>query len=294
MTQPEQSRAALDHARHDAALIAAFADRANDLSDADRVAVQDRIAACEGCRDVFADLVVIRDQLVASGTPARPRDFTLSVEDARRLRSTGWRRAVGFFGSARDAFSRPLAISFTTIGIVALVVTASPLSFGVLGGQSASAPALETIGNGVGAAGGASAAPSAGGGEPSREIAGVVASPAASAAASAASEAAPSASMAATAAPAPASFAASQAAASAATGPSSKDGDDGQVFTGSNDTDNVYGDDDGDATDATTGVAGRSLMSGGPSLGILIGGICLVLGVGLFALRWTSRRIGNA
>ena len=117
----------------------------------------------------------------------------------------------------------------------------------------------------------------------------VVASPAASAA----SEAAPSASMAASAAPAPASFAASQPATTATTGPTSKDGDYGQVFTGSNDTDNVYGDDDGDATDATTGVAGRSLMSGGPSLGILIGAICLILGFGLFALRWTSRRLGN-
>ena len=294
MTQPQQSPAALDHARHDSALIAAFADRVHDLSDADRTLANDRIAVCEGCRDLFADLVIIRDQLATSATPARPREFTLTAEDARRLRSTGWRRALGFFGSARDAFSRPLAIGFTTIGIVALAVTASPLSFGMSGGQSAAAPVLETVGNGVGGAGGAAPAASAAGVGPSQDIAGVVVSAAPSAAASAAaSEAAPSASAAASAAPASAAFTASGPAPTAATGPSSKGGDSGQVFTGSNDSDNVYGDDDGDSTDATP-VAGRAVTSDARSLGLAFGAVCLVLGFGLFVLRWTSRRLRNA
>ena len=45
--------------------------------------------------------------LPTTATPARPRDFTLTIGDAARLRRGGWRRILGFFGSARDSISRP-------------------------------------------------------------------------------------------------------------------------------------------------------------------------------------------
>jgi len=32
---------------------------------------------------------------------------------------------------------------------------------------------------------------------------------------------------------------------------------------------------------------------GGLLLGVVIAGICLIIGLGLFALRWTSRRFGD-
>ena len=64
------------------------------------------------------------------------RDYALSSEDARRASRTGWRRLVAVFGSTRDAFSRPLAIGLTTIGLAGLLVTTVP---GALPGASSSA-----------------------------------------------------------------------------------------------------------------------------------------------------------
>jgi hypothetical protein len=284
MTQPMQPTAASDHARHDPALIAALADREPALEARESALANELVARCDQCRDLFADLVAIRDAMPASATPVRPRSFTLTEGDARRLRS-GWRRFVGYFGSARDAISRPLAIGFTTIGIVALVVTASPFQLAFGGASTAGPVVLSTIGAAVpgGAAGGAGGAAqpaaSAGPAEPSRELIGLQASGAPSAAASSApaSTAGPSAA------------AASQDTGRAATEPYATGGETG-VFTGSNDTDNESPDIDADqqatkSTDTTFG-ADRGL-----SLGLIVGGSCLIVGLGLFALRWSSRRL---
>ena len=278
MTHPQQPTAASDHARHDTALIAALADREPDLEARDLTRARDLVAQCEGCRDLLAELVIIRDAIPASATPVRPRTFTLSEADARRLRSTGWRRLIGFFGSARDGFSRPLAIGFTTIGIVALVVTSSPFRLGFGGAQSAAAPVLATVGNAVPAAGAGGAAPqpaaSAAAAARSTEVTGVYASAAASAA------------------PAPSGSSAPAASDSGRTvyGESSASGETGGVFTGSNDTDAQSPDIDTDELATKTAETNLRLGSG-PSLGIVVGGIFLILGFGLFALRWTSRRL---
>ena len=230
-----------------------------------------------------------------ASTPTRPRDYTLTDADARRLRGSGWRRVLGFFGSARDAFSKPLAVGFTTIGIVALVVTAAPgISFGMA--SSGAAPELSTIGAPVQGAGGAAPQPaaSAAASEPSREIAGAVATSAPSAAASMAA-AAPSASgttFGPVASAAAASAPSSQGERSAAIHPYATDGDTGGVFTGSNDTDDQPG--DADAIEQLTDAAATPVRDGGPSFGIVIAGLSLILGLGLFALRWTSRRLGGS
>ena len=298
MTEPLQPAAASDHPRHDPSLIAALAARETDLDVRDAAAARDLVTRCTACRDLLADLVALQVALPMASTPARPRDFTLTDADARRLSGTGWRRVVGFFGSARDAFSKPLAVGFTTIGIVALVITAAPgISFG--GMASGPAPESTTIGAPVIGAGGAAPQPAASSGasEPSREIAGAVASSAASAAPSVA-EAAPSASAAATSAFAPVASAAPASAPTtdggrtAVTQPYATDGENGGVFTGSNDTDDQPG--DADALDQITDAAATPVRAGGPSLGIVIAGISLILGLGLFALRWTSRRFGGS
>ena len=285
MTQPTQPTAASDHARHDPALIAALADREPGLEARDLARARELVVRCEGCRDLLADLVIIRDAIPASMTPARPRAFTLAAADAERLRSTGWRRLVGFFGSARDGFSRPLAVGFTTIGIVALVVTASPFSFGA----SSAAPVLSTVGNAVPAAGAGGAAPqpaataAAAQAPASAEVTDLYASAAASAAASYA----PAANQAPSAAPS----ASSDYGRNTVAGPVASGGESGRVFTGSNDTDNDTSDaDEQEASKSTGAVAG---IGAGPSLGIIVGGLCLIVGFGLFALRWTSRRLAG-
>jgi len=284
MTHPQQPTAASDHARHDTALIAALADREPDLEARDLTRARELVAQCERCRDLLADLVIIRDAIPASAAPARPRAFTLSEADARRLRSTGWRRFIGFFGSARDAFSRPLAIGFTTIGIVALVVTSSPFQLGFMG-SSGAAPVLSTVGAAVpaggGGAGGAAPQPaaSAAAAAPSTEVTGLYASAAASAAPASAAPA-----------PSASSAPAASDAGRTAYGESYASGETGGVFTGSSDTDVQTPDiDAGDQATKTTETNLR--LASGPSLGIVVGGIFLILGFGLFALRWTSRRL---
>jgi hypothetical protein len=159
------------HATHDPAVVAALAVRPADLADADRTAAGELVASCAECADLLADLVALQVALPETSTPVRPRDFTLTREDADRLRAGGWRRVLGFFGSARDSFSRPLAVGLTTLGLAGLLVASMP-SFAGLGGGAASAPAsmgaaapLEAA---PAASSAASAAPSAGFSEPDR------------------------------------------------------------------------------------------------------------------------------
>jgi hypothetical protein len=284
MTEPLQPAAATDHARHDRELISALAARTPDLPPRDLAAVRQLVERCSDCRDLLADLVALQVALPTTTNPSRPRDFTITAADAERLRRGGWRRAIGFFGSARDGFSKPLAIGFTTIGLAALMLTVLPsIPFGGSGG----AAVLSTVGAAVpGPAGEAAsaAAPSA--------------APAAAPSAAPSAAAYAAASSAASAAPAPA---ASASAASDGTQrqsltaqPYGTDGDQGGVFIGSNDAD-TQSEDGGSSLDEVTGDSGfLSLRSDdGLSLGVVIGGIGLILGFGLFALRWTARRFGD-
>jgi hypothetical protein len=266
MTEPLQPAAATAHERHDRELISALAARTADLSARDLATARELVDHCSGCRDLLADLLALQVALPATSTPSRPRDFTLTAADVARLRGGGWRRAIGFFGSARDGISRPLAIGFTTIGLAALLFTALPtLPLGGAGGAASASAAP-------------AAAPAAPTAEPQREAEGArtAASPAASIAAGQS-------------APAPA----------ASGGPDTitmsaepdRTGVENGVFSGSNDTDTQS---ESTPLDEPTGDAGLLSLRNedGPSLGIVIGGISLILGFCLFALRWTSRRLG--
>jgi hypothetical protein len=126
MTEPLQPASVSAHAAHDLTIIAALAARTPDLSETQLSAARDQLAACNVCTDLLADLVTLQTVLPTTMTPARPRDFSLTPADAARLRSRGMRRILGFFGSARDNVSRPLAIGFTTLGIAGLLVAALP------------------------------------------------------------------------------------------------------------------------------------------------------------------------
>jgi len=273
MTEPIQPQAATAHARHDRDLVAALAAREPELAAQPLGAARELVQRCTECRELLADLVALQAAVPKVATPPRPRDFTLTEADARRLRPRGWRAALGFIGSARDGFSRPLAVGFTTLGMVALLVTALPsIPLGGSGGQRV----LSTVGNAVPAAGAAAAASQA----PASSAPGVAPAPAAQAAASASGAleyaASPAASQ-------PASAAFDKANASAE--PYGTAGQRETVFSGEDEgsADQLIGD--------TNVLSVRE--EGGLSLGAIIAGICLIVGLGLFALRWTSRRFGD-
>ena len=129
------------HDHHDLLLIAAHA--SGDLAGRDLAQADELVASCPDCALLSADLRAIVS--ATAGLPAveRPRDFRLSPADAARLRPTGWRRAVGWLrgdpSTSRGGAMRPLAIGLTTLGLVGLVFSATPLANN-LGGSSASAP----------------------------------------------------------------------------------------------------------------------------------------------------------
>jgi hypothetical protein len=137
-----------DHDRHDELLIAGLLDRSTGGAERDRAEVL--IATCEVCAALHRDLISLRDAARALPTPLRPRDYTITSGDAARLRRTGWRRLVAVFGSTRDAFSRPLAIGLTTIGLAGILVATIPGALSLGGSSAASVP---TVGQSAGGAG---------------------------------------------------------------------------------------------------------------------------------------------
>jgi hypothetical protein len=146
MTDANRSTTPAAHAAHDLTTVAALAGRARDLDETTAAVARQQVASCSACADVLADLVALQTSLPTTSTPARPRDFRLTPADAARLQRTGWRRLVGFFGSPRDGFSRPLAIGFTTLGLAGLLVATVPSMF-IAG--SGGAATLSTVGNAV-------------------------------------------------------------------------------------------------------------------------------------------------
>ncbi len=140
------------HARHDLLLVAEAADRGGRLP-AD-------LAACVDCQQLHADLLAMRAALPSAAVPARPRDYTLTVDDAARLRRRGWRTWLAGIGGTRDVVTRPLAIGLTTLGLAGLLVATLPSVLPASTG-TAGAPAIEAASPADGAAGAAGAADTA-------------------------------------------------------------------------------------------------------------------------------------
>ena len=146
MTDAHRSTTPAAHAAHDLTDVAALAARADDLDEKAAAAARRQVADCSACADLLADLVTLQTSLPTTSTPTRPRDFQLTPADAARLHQAGWRRILGFFGSARDGFSRPLAIGFTTLGLVGLLFASVPTFSMGAGGAAQSATELSTVG----------------------------------------------------------------------------------------------------------------------------------------------------
>lgn len=254
------------HAAHDRLLIANLIDRSVD--EAERTRAEELLAACRECEQLYDDLVALSAATRSMAVPARPRDFTLSAADAERLRVRGWRRLLAAIGSSRDAFSRPLALGLTTLGIAGLLFATIPSVIPVGGPAALSPIAASDDAAGGGAqqemfqASEASPGPSAL--EPE-----IAAPPGATAAPSAAAEAAPAA-------------------------PSRDLGSDPQgepdVLFGGGESSPLAG--EPDVGDANRTVSAAEAQIDRTTM-IVVAGIMLAAGVGLFLLRWTARRLGD-
>jgi hypothetical protein len=263
-----------DHAVHDPLWMAALASRDPDLGTSERTRAEAALESCGACADLFAELVAVSAAIPGAAIPGRPRDYTLTAADAARLRPGGLRRWLSAIGSVRDGITFPLAMGLTTLGIAGLLVATVPAALSGMGGaSSAAAPEiLSAVGAAVPAPEAAASAPAA----------------AASAApASAAFAPVPSAA----ASPAPGVGQSTDLYASG-TPPDSETTGDGGVFSG----------DDGDAAsqaaqrqeaaEMAREAAIRDDTSGRSAL-LVLATTLLIAGLGLFALRWTNRRLGD-
>jgi hypothetical protein len=124
----------MSHARHDRLAVAAAIGGA---------ILPPTVRTCPSCGALHGDLLTLREALRMAWTLSRPRDFLLTTGDVARLRPTRWRRLSGLIGSSRDAVTGPLAVGFTGIGIIGLLLTGIPLvDDGAAGG---SAPPVEIM-----------------------------------------------------------------------------------------------------------------------------------------------------
>jgi hypothetical protein len=115
----------------------------------DRFAVADAIGGgappptltiCPACRALHVDLLTVQLAVRAAWVPRRQRDHRLTAADAIRLQRGRWRRLIDTIGTPRDALTRPLALSFTGLGLAGLLLTAVPAGLS-MGASSAAAPA---------------------------------------------------------------------------------------------------------------------------------------------------------
>jgi hypothetical protein len=259
----EMQPATTRHEAHDRLLIASLVDRSITEPERDRAEAQ--LRSCDACAELHAELVALSVATRAMRAPARTREFVLTPADADRLRVRGWRRVLAAIGSSKDAFSRPLALGFTTLGLAGLLLSSVPLP---LGGAT-SGERLETVGAPAGDSGAGAATQ-----EFSTQASGAPISPEASGPAM------------------------------AAAGPSSAPSEAAQLAPeaspGEVPPDVLF---DGGEADPLPGEppADRSLYRNGfdedgsfaPSPMFLVAGVLLVIGLGLFGLRWTARRLGD-
>ena len=133
-TTPDEAALAIvaRHALHDEELVAALA--IGDLDDeAEQARAKSFIERCAACRSLHDDLAAIGAALKveARGSVPAPRDYRLTVEDARRL--GGKVSARGFLGSLRRSmasFAQPIGASMAALGIVGLLVGSVSLGGG--------------------------------------------------------------------------------------------------------------------------------------------------------------------
>jgi hypothetical protein len=269
------------HAAHDGELVATLVDRT--IDPADRRSAEALIEACHDCATLHADLVSLAIATKGMQVPSRPRDYSLTPDDAARLRRGGWRRLVAAFGSSRDSLSRPLAIGLTTLGLVGVLVVGAPSALQV---DSPTAGSAAASGQRIEAAEAAGLEPSAAIGG-SVESDGGFAAPAPGVVSDLAGE--------------PIELRPGAAAASpVAVAPNRASGAANELdVTPPLDPVTGTGTSKGTAPDGAdpSPAAGSTQLSTQPLSGddgvIVLSGLFLLVGLGLFAIRWGARRLSD-
>ena len=129
----------IDHPGHDTLLVASLADHSPTGPERERATAL--VECCSLCASLHEDLVALSSATRAMPTPPRPRAYTLGPGDAVRLRPGVWRRFIAGIGTARDGFTRPLAVGLSTLGLVGLLVATIP---SILTGSAGPAPAANS------------------------------------------------------------------------------------------------------------------------------------------------------
>jgi hypothetical protein len=258
--------------------MAALAAKDPDLAPAELTRARSALESCGACADLFVDLVAVSAAIPSAAIPARPRDFTLTPADAARLRSRGLRRWFSAIGSARDGITFPLALGLTTMGIAGLLLATVP---GALSGAGGAAQVLSTVGSAV--------EPASGGGN--GQVPAATAAPAAEAPAAASAAPPAPTSIRAAASPAEASQSTKSEYGAISAAPS-QDAAEEPVFEGDGGDTASDGTARLDATDVSRdGYVGDGLT--GSAALALVAGVLLLVGLGLFLLRWTAGRLND-
>ncbi|HYH92212.1 MAG TPA: hypothetical protein VD763_03550, partial [Candidatus Saccharimonadales bacterium] len=109
--------------------------------------------SCPECTSLHGDLRAIVAAIALATTPRRPRDYRLTEDDARRLRSTGIRGWLRAFATPADTISRPIATTLAALGLVGLLVGTVPATIGDLAPGAGAAPGDSTHSTAGGSAG---------------------------------------------------------------------------------------------------------------------------------------------
>ena len=275
-----ESSSASAHRTHDTTLVASLADHS--LAATERAAAEALVASCSLCAGLHADLMALVAATRAMPTPPRPADYTLTPADAARLRGTRWRRLVAAIGSSRDGFTRPLAIGLSTLGLVGILIASAPSILQMPGGLSGSATSSQ---------GGQAAQPiddqasgtandTTGEAAPGAAAPGAALAPTTAGAAAAASSAPDRAAVS----PAPVYGVSVQPIPAATSGPLTDASGKGAGAVPVEPSPEDLG-----SAPATTRVVRTSSLD--PML--LISAMFLVVGLGLFVLRWSARRLSD-
>ena len=121
------------HSGHDELLIARLF--GGDVTQVQRDRALDLMSECSDCAALFADLGAIEEAGVEMAIPARPREFTLTPEDAARLRPR--RRLPVFAGWI--GLRRAIGSSMAALGLLGIVATSYLSGSGMTNGAPSSA-----------------------------------------------------------------------------------------------------------------------------------------------------------
>src|SRR5215218_4620453 len=119
-------RGPVAHAGHDPLLIVQFA--ADDLDPRGRETAEQLVQTCAECAQLASDIMSIARATAELPAAARPREFSLTAEEAASLRRRGWRGVLGRFGLGwvRTDVGRTVAVGLTTLGLAGLLIGVVP------------------------------------------------------------------------------------------------------------------------------------------------------------------------